>query len=155
MFDRVLAARISTTEMKNTTSTYGSHLTLRAADVERRSAMDGAQAIADLLVTLVNRIGMRILAGPLTAEEVAVPEKRGWSGVVILYESHAAIHTYPELGEFFLDVFSCNCFEIADIKATLTEFFGSYTIVEQNLADRGFHWGTSVERELASWAGSR
>ena len=140
--------------MKNHT-TYGAHLTLRIANIERRHALQGPHGVSDLLVELIDRIGMRILAGPLTAEETGDPERRGWSSVAILYESHCAIHTYPELGEAFLDVFSCKTFPIAAITTLLTERFGDFAIVEQSLTDRGIHWGPNVEKELASWVLTR
>lgn len=138
-----------------TANTYGMHLTLRLSDVERHGALDGSKPLADLLTTLVDRIGMRILAGPLVGEEKGVPEKRGWSGVVILYESHAAIHTYPELGEAFLDIFSCRSFDIDTITETLGEFLGGFTVAEQHLFDRGVHWGPNVAQEMSTWLRSR
>ena len=32
----------------------------------------------------------------------------GWTGVVLLAESHISIHTYPELKALYADVFTCN-----------------------------------------------
>jgi S-adenosylmethionine decarboxylase len=133
------------------TTTYGSHLTLRVAGVQRKHSLEGSQTIEDILVTLVGRIGMRILAGPLVGEEAGIPEKRGWSGVVILYESHAAIHTYPELGEAFIDIFSCRDFDIEEVVATLRTFFGEFEIVEKGVVDRGVHWTPNVEQEFSGW----
>ena len=141
--------------MNITANTYGLHLTLRLSQIERHGALDGAGPVGDLLTTLVDRIGMRILAGPLVGEEKGVPEKRGWSGVVILYESHAAIHTYPELGEAFLDIFSCKWFDIDVITDTLNEFLGGFTIAEKHLFDRGVHWGPDVAAEMTGWLRSR
>ena len=137
--------------MKTTTTTYGTHLTLRVAEIENRIALEGAGRVTNLLTTIVDRIGMRVLAGPLVGEETGIPEKRGWSGVVILYESHTAIHTYPEFGEAFIDIFSCCEYSIDTVKETLREFFGSFTVVEQNVFDRGVHWGVNVHAEMDSW----
>lgn len=132
-------------------TTYGQHLTLRISNIERRSALDGADSVRELLTTLVRRIGMRILAGPLIGIEDGPPERRGVSGVVILFESHAAIHTYPEVGQAFLDVFSCKSYDTETVAAVLREFIGSFEIVEKTEFDRGVHWSTSVERELTHW----
>ena len=134
---------------------YGVHLTLRIADIERRQALQSGPAIAAFLSDLVGQIGMRILAGPLTAEETGPPDKRGWSSVVILYESHAAIHTYPELGEVFLDLFSCKPYEVSDVKEMFQRCFGSYTIKEQEIFDRGIHWGEDIHAEMDSWRALR
>ena len=116
--------------------------------------LDGA-TIGDLLITLVNRIGMRILAGPLTAEEAGTPERRGWSSLVLLYESHAAIHTYPELGQAFVDVFSCKTFNIEQVKDVLLEYLGDFRTVEEHVLDRGVHWSHAIDEEMKTWASSR
>ena len=137
------------------TSTYGMHLTMRLNGIERRGALEGAAAVKELVVDLVDRIGMRVLAGPLVGEEQGPADKRGWSCVVIVYESHIAIHTYPDLGEAFLDIFSCREFEVSDVKAVLTEKLGDFAICESNFFDRGVHWSPNVQRELAGWLAHR
>ena len=40
-------------------------------------------------------------------------EPQGASGVVILAESHVAVHTWPELGFAAVDVFTCGAPEVA------------------------------------------
>ncbi len=133
---------------------YGIHLTMRMTEIENREALEGPN-VEHFLRELVGRIGMRILAGPLTGEENGDPMHRGWSGVVILYESHAAIHTYPELGQAFLDIFSCKPYEVSKVKEILGEFFGGFKVTEQTLFDRGIHWSNNAEAEMTNWRGSR
>ena len=133
---------------------YGMHLTLRIGQIERRTALVGTQQVTTLLETLVERVGMRVLAGPMVAEERGIPERHGWSGVVILYESHAAIHTYPNQQEAFIDLFSCKDFEPSLVLDTLRSFLGSFVVLEQDMHDRGYHWGTNVHNELTTWQGS-
>src|SRR5882724_8617011 len=99
-----------TSNTVNNATTYGMHLTVRIANVEKQAVLNDRDAVSGFLSDLVDRVGMRVLAGPLVGIEEGVPEKRGMSAVIILYESHAAIHTYPELGEAFLDLFSCKRF---------------------------------------------
>ena len=137
------------------TTTYGMHLTLRVSNVERPSALNGSREITDLLKTIVHRIGMRILAGPLVGEEEGDNDHKGWSGVVILYESHAAIHTYPDRREAFIDIFSCLQFDPMLVNETLSDFFGSFDIMEENLFHRGIHWGVDVKNEMREWVQSR
>jgi S-adenosylmethionine decarboxylase len=134
-----------------TNSIYGMHLTLRIGQIARREALESGEAVGGLLKTLVGRIGMRVLAGPMVAEESGDIHHRGWSGVVILYESHAAIHTYPDVGEVFMDIFSCKTFDLNTVRETLTSFFGEHIVMEQDMQDRGIHWGTDVDQELNSW----
>jgi S-adenosylmethionine decarboxylase len=138
-----------------TTTTYGLHLTLRLSEVERRDVLDDCQSVGDLLVSLVHRIGMRILAGPLAGREEGDRDHSGCSGVVILYESHAAIHTYPDRGELFLDIFSCRPFEAAEVIELLRSILGYFRIVEQATQQRGIHWSFDIDREMNSWMHTR
>lgn len=94
---------------------------------------------------------MRILAGPLVAREEGPEETAGYSGVVILYESHAAIHTYPHRAAALVDVFSCRQFTIAQVQDTRSARFGSHQVVEQRVAERGLHWSAGVHEEMLAW----
>ena len=131
------------------------HLTLRLAGVRRPEALDDPTALSRFLSALVTRLGMRILAGPIVAREEGSIEKSGCSGVVILYESHAAIHTYPHRAAAFVDVFSCRDFAVAHVADTLAEHFGDHYVVEQRLADRGFHWSADTSTEMLEWRHER
>lgn len=128
---------------------------MRISHIKNRYALDGAAQIKDFLTTLVGRVNMRVLAGPLVGEEEGGFDRRGWSGVVILYESHAAIHTYPELGEAFVDIFSCSQYSADTVEAVLREFFGDFTVVERTHFDRGTHWDTNIDKEMRAWALAR
>lgn len=146
---------MTTTKTAPVTTTYGMHLTVRLSNIEHRDMLDDADSVSGFLKKLVNRVGMRILAGPVIGVEDGTPEKRGVSSVIILYESHAAIHTYPELGEAFLDLFSCKRFSIETVMDTLESAFGTFTIEEQSVFDRGVHWNPDINTELSSWFKSR
>ncbi len=37
---------------------------------------------------------------------------------------------------------------------TLSSFLGSFVVLEQDMHDRGYHWGTDVRDELTTWQGS-
>ena len=138
-----------------TDSSYGLHLTLRVAEIRDVAALDDQTAIANFLVALVHRINMRILAGPLVSREQGAPDKQGCSGVIILYESHAAIHTYPALGTAFIDVFSCRSFSFESIGHVLTDFFGPHQIIEAVEQERGLHWSNTVRQHLEAWTETR
>ena len=131
---------------------YGIHLMLRVGDVEHRTALADPPTVSAFLRSLVDEVGMSILAGPLVETEPGGPERFGVSGVVILQESHAAIHTYPELGQAFLDVFSCRPFEPAIVRRVTTQFFGQHRVLEQETRSRGAHWGADVAEQLRSWS---
>jgi S-adenosylmethionine decarboxylase len=130
---------------------YGLHLTLRLAEVEDRAALGSASSVLHFLRELVSRVGMVVLGGPIVGIEPGEPERSGVSGVVILRESHAAIHTYPELGEALVDLFSCRHFSVEVVLDVLTEFFGSHRVKERALQTRGYHWAAGIAEEMWAW----
>jgi len=52
-----------------------------------------------------------------------IPEDWGLSGIVLIAESHIAIHTYPEKEYLTVDVFSCKEFNIDEAKEYIIEKF--------------------------------
>jgi len=134
---------------------YGLHLMMRVSSVRNRAALSDGEMINRFLVDLVGELGMNVLAGPMVTEEAGEPQRAGYSGVIILYESHAAIHTYSNLGEAFLDVFSCKPYDVTRVERVMNRYFGDFEIVEQTTLGRGIHWGTNVEREMETWAAAR
>jgi S-adenosylmethionine decarboxylase len=135
--------------------TYGLHLTLRVAAIEDRVALGDPIRVDEFLRTVVDRVGMTVLAGPMVATEHGPVERAGVSGVVILHESHAAVHTYPALGEAFVDLFSCRRFGPEVVLAVLGQCFGAHHVREQSLRTRGRHWDADVAKELAAWGRRR
>lgn len=134
---------------------YGKHLILRLSKIENQQALSEPELIEKYLKALVKRIGMNILAGPLITQEKDPPENYGYSGVVILYESHIAIHTYSNMCEAFIDIFSCHNFSDSYVDEINTEYFGHYFIKEKTILDRGFHWGQNIQKEKTKWALTR
>lgn len=86
----------------------GLHLTadLRGVDPSL-AAMCDAGALAALCRDAVARAG---LTGVAELFHRFAPEdaQSGITGVVLLAESHLAVHTWPELGGVTLDVYVCN-----------------------------------------------
>ena len=134
---------------------YGLHLMMRVSNVRNQAALSDGENINRFLVELVHTLDMNVLAGPMVTEEAGEPQKSGISGVIILYESHAAIHTYSNLGEEFLDVFSCKPYDVTRVEGVMKRYFGEFEVVEQTTLGRGVHWGTNVEREMESWREQR
>ena len=50
----------------------------------------------------------RPAAGRRAVPPLPAAARRGITGVVLLAESHLAVHTWPELGAVTLDVYVCN-----------------------------------------------
>ncbi len=81
---------------------------LRGCDA-RKAAMTQLDALRALCVDAVTSVGLSPVAERFHAFEPAQPgEPAGITGVVLLAESHVAIHTWPEQGGVTLDVYVCN-----------------------------------------------
>lgn len=88
----------------------GLHLTadLRGVDAALPLMRD-PQALRRLCVTAVEQAGLGAVA-ELFHRFAPAPgaDQSGITGVVLLAESHLAVHTWPELGGVTLDVYVCN-----------------------------------------------
>lgn len=68
-------------------------------------ALTELDALRDLCVGAVQAAGLSAVAERFHAFE---PAGSGVTGVVLLAESHLAVHTWPELGAVTVDVYVCN-----------------------------------------------
>lgn len=60
------------------------------------------------------QIGMTKIAPPHICRYVGTkPEDWGVSGFVLIAESHISVHTFPEHGYVWVDIFSCKTFDAA------------------------------------------
>lgn len=94
--------------------------------------LNSLKKVEELMVDAALRAGAEV-------REVAFHKfsPQGVSGVVVISESHLAIHTWPELGYAAIDVFTCG--ESVDPKLAcdyLVEAFGADTVTE-TLVTRG------------------
>ncbi|WP_339434683.1 adenosylmethionine decarboxylase [Pseudomonas orientalis] len=64
--------------------------------------LNDAGFLTELLCTAVNKAGATV-CGTIVKQF----EPQGITVLVLLEESHASFHTYPELGALFLDIFTC------------------------------------------------
>jgi S-adenosylmethionine decarboxylase len=134
---------------------YGTHLILLLSSIENGEPLDSPDGLCDFLVKLVAKVGMRVLDGPRAVTEHAEPDKYGHSAVLILYESHAAVHSYPARGSLFLDLFSCKPFDDQDVISACRDVFGGFEISEHLLLNRGVHWNSSADASIREWVGTR
>ncbi|MGO8949072.1 MAG: adenosylmethionine decarboxylase [Ktedonobacterales bacterium] len=90
---------------------FGPHLIIDGSGCNRKKLAD-RNLIERVLNSYPSAIGMTKIGGPHIFEYQAPdPAYSGISGIVIIAESHIAIHTFPELDYFTLDVFSCRDFD--------------------------------------------
>ena len=67
-------------------------------------AMSDCAALRECCLAAVAQAGLQ----PVGELFHRFPEAGGITGVVLLAESHVAVHTWPELGSVTLDVYVCN-----------------------------------------------
>lgn len=86
-----------------------SGMTARIQLDECHSPIDSAKWCSDLLQDLCRHIGMNPLAGPFSETLVhpTDPLLSGVSSVLIIQESHLAIHTWPETGAIRIVIDTC------------------------------------------------
>ena len=107
---------------------FGLHLMLDAYEADKEKLNDMARVFR-FLRDLPARIGMHTLMPPVVLEATDTGtgfDTGGYTGVVIIAESHISIHTFPDKGFFTMDVYSCSDFEsqIEEIMAYTKETFG-------------------------------
>jgi S-adenosylmethionine decarboxylase len=90
--------------------------------------LSNEDALRRWLDELPDCIGMSILM-PAIVSRIEVPRCKpgdeGLSGVVVICESHIAVHTWPLRGEIQADVYSCRTF---DAEAVLSHFVHDFGI---------------------------
>lgn len=105
----------------------GLHLIIDGYDCDSKLLSDRCSLLR-WLADLPAQIGMSTLM-PAAVERIEYPrcrrEDEGLSGVVVICESHIAIHTWPRRREIQADVYSCRSF---DADAVLAHFVQDFSI---------------------------
>jgi len=86
----------------------GLHLIADLRDCAGPTPLDDEAALAALCLDAVARAGLRAVGSlfhPFTGPDGS---PQGVTGVVLLVESHLAVHTWPELRSVTADVYVCN-----------------------------------------------
>jgi len=99
---------------------FGLHLMLDLYNCSPE-VLNDKELVSNILRTLPEKIGMRILMGPYVA--FAQPNGKrdpgGWTGVVVIHESHITVHTFIKRRFVTVDVYSCRDF---DAQSCIEEF---------------------------------
>jgi S-adenosylmethionine decarboxylase proenzyme len=118
----------------------GVHLTADLFDCRDPANLlrDGA-SLAALCEQLTVQAGLNVVARQFHAFEPGPRGDGGHTGVLLLAESHLAVHTWPELRAVTLDVFVCNLASDNTAKAqglldALVTRFGAARVNRQQLA---------------------
>jgi len=122
----------------NSSMHFGEHLTFDGYGGDRKLLND-KNLILGILSNLPRELGMEILIGPQVVHAPGNDKKDpgGWTGFVVIAESHISIHTFPLRGFVSVDVYSCkNGMDTDFISKYLKEKFDLKDI-EQNFIKRG------------------
>jgi S-adenosylmethionine decarboxylase len=117
---------------------FGVHLTIDGYLGSPEKLSDG-EHIRSFLAELPERIGMHKIAEPVLVEVGKLSDKDsgGFSGFVLIAESHISVHTFPLRGFISADVYTCqNVLDVTRICDHFTEAFGLGDI-ETNVVTRG------------------
>ena len=120
---------------------FGEHLMIDGygGDFDK---LNNKEVVFDFINELVVRLGMKKLAEPVVyfAEDNNIKDPGGWSGFVVIAESHISVHTFPKKGFLSADVYTCrNGLEINSVLDFIKEKFDLKEI-EENFVKRGLKY---------------
>ncbi len=120
------------------TNHFGEHLTIDGYGGSYAKLADN-EIVLKCLNDLPEQLGMNILAEAVVhfAPEGEGKDPGGWSGFVIVMESHISIHTFPGRGFVSADVYTCkNGMDVEFILKYFKEIF-LLNDIEYHLIIRG------------------
>src|SRR6266702_4120019 len=114
----------NTMKQANTTVPFGLHVTLDMYNCAP-SVLNDKDFIGDMLNTLPGKLGMKKLMEPVVtfAQPNGKKDAGGWSGFVMIQESHISIHTFIKRRFVTMDIYSCKQFDAQESIAYFKEVF--------------------------------
>ncbi len=87
---------------------FGEHVTIDGYQGDF-ALLNSEEAVTKALKEIPGELGMHILGGPVVyfAKGNDSKDPGGWSGFVVIEESHISIHTFPARGFISADVYTC------------------------------------------------
>lgn len=124
--------------MENEVCNFGEHIMIDGygGDPKRLNDKD---LVTLSLIELPNQLKMTRLSDPLVlkAEDNAIKDPGGWSGFVVIAESHISVHTFPARKFVSIDVYTCTSgLDRNFIKNYFKEIF-KLEDIEENFVRRG------------------
>jgi S-adenosylmethionine decarboxylase len=117
---------------------FGEHLTIDGYGGDKE-ILNNKNIVLRVLDELPDKIGMNKLSKPVVFEALSNGKKDsgGWSGFVVIQESHISVHTFPARGFLSADVYTCK--NGLDIKFVINYFKDIFKLqdIEQNFIKRG------------------
>jgi S-adenosylmethionine decarboxylase len=117
---------------------FGEHLTIDGYG-GNAELLNNKDLVTKLLTELPEILGMHKLTEPMViyAPELNKKDPGGWSGFVIIAESHISMHTFPKRGFLSADVYTCQ--NGLDVQAVEKYFKDNFALqeLETNFLIRG------------------
>ena len=120
------------------TSHFGEHVTIDGYG-GKQELLDNKEVVFGILNDLPGKMGMNKLSEPMVyhAPGNDIKDPGGWSGFVVIAESHISVHTFPARGFVSADVYTCqNGLDTAFVADYFKKAFELQEI-EQNFIKRG------------------
>jgi len=117
---------------------FGEHLTIDGYGGDKELLND-KELVLKTLSELPKKLGMKTLCEPQVyfANANEIKDPGGWSGFVIIAESHISVHTFPDRGFVSIDVYTCQ--SGLDTKLVSDYFTETFKLkdIETNFIKRG------------------
>jgi S-adenosylmethionine decarboxylase len=124
--------------MKDQTTQFGEHITIDGYG-GNSILLDNQNLVANILTSLPQKLGMKLLTDPLvvSAPDNGLKDPGGWTGFVIIAESHISIHTFPKRGFVSVDIYTCKTG--MDLQFIIEFFTQAFALkdIETNFIKRG------------------
>ena len=106
------------------------------------------ELVRELLDRYPDRIGMTKISPPFVQRYVGEkPDDWGISGFVLIAESHIALHTFPERGYLWADIFSCKGFDVDEALRGISEAF-ELQEARTRILERGLEYPHAVNEAI-------
>ena len=117
---------------------FGEHITIDGYGGSKE-LLDSESLVLKVLSELPVKIGMNKMAEPCVYHALPNDQKDpgGWTGFVVIQESHISIHTFPARGFISADLYTCR--NGLDAKFVVSYFKEAFQLqdIEQNFIKRG------------------
>jgi S-adenosylmethionine decarboxylase len=127
------------------TCNFGEHLTIDGYGGSFKM-LNNKKLISKCLEDLPKKVGMKTLGKPhvYLAPDNGIKDSGGWSGFVVIAESHISIHTFPHRGFVSIDVYTCR--ENMDRKYITDYFEKKFSLedVETHFIKRGTKYPVEI-----------
>ncbi len=103
---------------------FGLHLTFDGYRGDF-ATLNNRKKVINFLNSLVKKLRMIKLIGPcvVRVKDNHKKDPGGYTGFVVIQESHISVHTFPSRGFVSIDVYSCNDFDYKSGASFIKKFF--------------------------------